>query len=279
MFKPIISSNLVGHTGFNASSASNHKGIDMANNTISSNEASNFDFGSRIDDAFNSDWREGFSNDILNDWDFRRDSKFDILNDSEGDDRRSHGGSSSSSSRGGTTISISSGTSIDSNGNETDFTISTGNSDDILHGGDGDSHLSAGAGNDKLYGGAGNDILTGGEGTDRFCFDASSPFNPANAEVDTITDFSSEGDHIVLFKDMFTALTSTPGEGFSIPSEFAVVGSDTAARTSAADIVYNSVNGNLFYNPNGKAAGFGSGGQFAVLTGDPVLSSTDFVIM
>ena len=43
-------------------------------------------------------------------------------------------------------------------------------------------------------------------------------------------------------------------------------------------IVYNSNNGNLFYNPNGSVAGFGSGAQFATLTGSPLLEADDFSI-
>ncbi|HEY9830187.1 MAG TPA: hypothetical protein V6D26_06385, partial [Stenomitos sp.] len=54
---------------------------------------------------------------------------------------------------------------------------------------------------------------------------------------------------------------------------------DAQADTSTADIVYNSVNGNLFYNPNGSESGFGTGGLFATLTGAPTLLATDFTIV
>jgi hypothetical protein len=43
-------------------------------------------------------------------------------------------------------------------------------------------------------------------------------------------------------------------------------------------IVYNSVSGQLFYNQNGSAAGFGSGGLFATLTGAPILTASDFIL-
>lgn len=68
------------------------------------------------------------------------------------------------------------------------------------------------------------------------------------------------------------------GNGFSVASEFAVVGSDAAAETSDAFITYNSTNGNLFYNQNGAAAGFGTGAQFATILTSVALSATDFVI-
>ena len=53
---------------------------------------------------------------------------------------------------------------------------------------------------------------------------------------------------------------------------------DTTAANSVGEIVYNSSNGRLFYNPNGATAGFGQGGLFATLTNIPVLSSSDFII-
>ncbi|WP_287279720.1 MULTISPECIES: hypothetical protein [unclassified Okeania] len=40
----------------------------------------------------------------------------------------------------------------------------------------------------------------------------------------------------------------------------------------------NSDNGNLFYNPNGSATGFGNRGQFATLTNMPELAEEDFLI-
>ena len=58
--------------------------------------------------------------------------------------------------------------------------------------------------------------------------------------------------------------------------EFAAVGSDQAVATSNAYIVYNSNNGNLFYNANGELAGLGAGSQFASLEGAPELNANDF---
>ncbi|MCU0526445.1 MAG: hypothetical protein MUF72_16660 [Elainella sp. Prado103] len=48
------------------------------------------------------------------------------------------------------------------------------------------------------------------------------------------------------------------GNGFSNPTDFATVSSDGTAATSSALIVYNSVNGRLFYNQNGANPGFSS---------------------
>jgi Ca2+-binding RTX toxin-like protein len=164
----------------------------------------------------------------------------------------------------------------------------TGNSgNNILNGLDGNDTLNGlrgmdtligGNGKDALAGGSGNDVLIGGNGDDRFLFDPGRAFTAVAFGIDTIDDFSSGFDQIVLDKTSFTILTSLAGNGFSVASEFAVVGSDAAAATSSALIVYNSTNGNLFYNQNGAAGGFGTGAQFAVLSDSPLISASDFII-
>lgn len=148
--------------------------------------------------------------------------------------------------------------------------LSGGAGNDSLNGSVGNDTLLGGNGNDILVGGAGNDLLVGGGGTDQFLFDANG--------IDVIQFFSHNNDIIVLDKTTFTTISSAVGTGFNNASEFAVVGSNSAAETSTADIVYNSMNGSLFYNPNGSVAGFGTGGQFATLANNQFLSSTDFII-
>ncbi|MEY3066654.1 MAG: hypothetical protein RLZZ532_3446, partial [Cyanobacteriota bacterium] len=85
-------------------------------------------------------------------------------------------------------------------------------------------------------------------------------------------------DQIVLDKTTFTSISSAAGTGFSVASEFAKVTTDALAATRAADIVYNSTTGGLFYNQNGTAPGFGTGGKFLTLTNKPVLTATQFLI-
>jgi hypothetical protein len=92
--------------------------------------------------------------------------------------------------------------------------------------------------------------------------------------VDTIADFDLERDLILLDRRTFAAIES----GASINDVFETVTSNAAARSSNAAIVYNSNNGNLFYNANGSEAGFGSGGQFAILSERPELSGDNFSI-
>jgi len=67
---------------------------------------------------------------------------------------------------------------------------------DKLLGGAGGDTLNGGSGNDRLNGQAGNDTLTGGKGRDVFIF---------NAGHDTITDFRSGRDSILLDDGFWTA--------------------------------------------------------------------------
>jgi Ca2+-binding RTX toxin-like protein len=137
--------------------------------------------------------------------------------------------------------------------------------DDTLIGGSGNDTLIGGDGNDSLVGDIGNDSLTGGIGNDLFVFASGRPFDSADMGIDIISDFQIFADSIVL--DPLT---------FDVPLTFATVATDIAAETNSASIVYSSATGNLFYNPNVAASGFGSGGQFATLTNKPTLSKKDF---
>ena len=163
-------------------------------------------------------------------------------------------------------------------GNAANNTLNGGDGNDTLNGGNGIDSLIGGNGNDILAGGSGNDVLTGGGGNDQFLYNTNAAFVASAVGVDTINDFSVGIDKIVLDKTTFTAIASVAGTGFSLAGEFASVASDTAAAISAADIVYSSGTGNLFYNQNGTASGFGTGAQFAVFTGIPSITGTDFLI-
>ncbi|MEH2259884.1 calcium-binding protein [Nostoc sp.] len=162
------------------------------------------------------------------------------------------------------------------NGQGGDDIIDGNSGNDYLRGGTGNDTLIGSAGNDTLVGGAGNDILTGGAGADIFLYNINAAFNGSAIGVDILSDFKSlEGDKILLDKTTFSAIASTPGTGFSNASDFKITSS---AETSTAKIVYDPVSGQLFYNQNGSAAGFGSGGLFATLIGAPTLTASDFVL-
>jgi Ca2+-binding RTX toxin-like protein len=158
-----------------------------------------------------------------------------------------------------------------------------GDGNDQLYGGDGNDSLAGETGNDTLDGGAGIDTLTGGTGSDRFLFSGVA-LTGANTVAtllgrDNIADFKkAELDKIVLSKATFTAITAAAGG--SLGAQFASVASDALAATSSAVITYSTATGNLFYNQNGVAAGFGTnGGNFAVATGLPALAVSDFTIV
>lgn len=165
-------------------------------------------------------------------------------------------------------------------------TIYGGNGNDVLFGNAGNDYLDGGNGDDFLYGESGEDILTGGAGKDTFYFHAPLASNTKQGEVnivsdfnaslgvDTITDFTPGEDTILLSQQRFSNLSNV----VDFSTVFATVDNDLAVETSNALIVYNSVNGNLFYNQNGSESGFGDGGLFAVLSGFPAITALDFVV-
>ena len=151
--------------------------------------------------------------------------------------------------------------------------------DNRLVGGAGNDILTSGAGNDALVGGAGNDILTGGAGNDVFGFEGNVAFTVASQGLDAIQDFTPGNDKISLSKSVFVSLTSAVGQGFGVAREFAAVEDDVLAGTSNGLIVYSSSSGSLFYNENGAAAGFGAGGEFAILATAPALTANNFSLV
>lgn len=167
--------------------------------------------------------------------------------------------------------------SVNGTGNASNNTITGNDGANVLSGLGGDDTLIGGLGNDTLNGGAGDDILTSGGGNDFFEYETGVAFNTADVGVDAITNFDSTGatfDQIVLDEDTFTALA---GSGPSLTS-FAQVANDSVAATSMAFITYSLGSNGLFYNQNGSAAGFGTGGQFAELISSPSLQAADFLV-
>ena len=175
-------------------------------------------------------------------------------------------------------------------GGETDDTIIGGRGNDFLYGKHGDDLLEGRLGFDRLFGGSGNDTLNGGQGRDRlnsgpgddvmtggasidrFIFNTTQAYDQDDLGEDRITDFDIERDIIVINRTTFTAIDS----GDSFNDVFATVTSDNNAATEDAVIVYNTDNGNLFYNQNGSDAGLGSGGLFVTLDNTPVVDADNF---
>jgi Ca2+-binding RTX toxin-like protein len=139
--------------------------------------------------------------------------------------------------------------------------------------------LTGSTGDDILVGEAGNDSLIGDVGFDRFSFGTpGQAFTTATSGFDTIVDFQAGTDKIQLQRSSFTALTTLAGSALKA-SEFAIVTTDAAAATSAGLVVYNQTNDKLFYNANGTAVGFGSGGEFALLSNISTLSASNIAVV
>ena len=139
---------------------------------------------------------------------------------------------------------------------------------DRLYGGDGADRLFGGtendgvhgeAGDDRLVGGAGYDTLTGGAGTDSFVLDF------ADKQWDVIADFVPGDDKIALVN---IAISSFSNGSFV---------STTAPRATAAvgTILYDTDDGILLWDADGTGAGYSV--KLATLTGDPALSTSDFL--
>jgi trimeric autotransporter adhesin len=164
----------------------------------------------------------------------------------------------------------------------------TGNAiDNLLSGNEADNALTGEAGNDTLIGRSGNDTLTGGAGEDLFFFAMpdEQPFAASAFGVDTITDFRSDRNLIVLSKRTFGLSSNASAQGtvgFSVFNEFASVASDQAAALSSARIVFSRASSTLFYNANQAEAGFGTAeasGGFARLQGVTTLIFLDLAIV
>jgi Ca2+-binding RTX toxin-like protein len=144
-----------------------------------------------------------------------------------------------------------------------------GNDNDNVSGGVGNDSLTGGSGNDTLNGGAGNDTLVGGLNNDIFVFNAA--LDPAT-NVDRITDFNVTNDTVQLDDAVFAGIANL---GASLNPAFFRIG---AAAADANDrIIYNSANGQLFYDANGNAAGGVK--LFAVLAPGLALTPADFVVI
>lgn len=117
-----------------------------------------------------------------------------------------------------------------------------------------------------IAGRGGNDILTGGLGADQFLFGTAS----AAAGVDTITDFSSAQDSILLESSVFTGLVSGP---------LAAGALRIGSRALDADdrIIYDPDSGALSFDRDGN--GRVQAIDFAILDPDLTLSASDFLIV
>ena len=144
-----------------------------------------------------------------------------------------------------------------------------GNGADSLIGAAGNQTLSARGGNDTLAGGAGNDTLWGGAGADSFVFRET-----GTANADSIADFASGSDKIVLDAAVMTALGAS-GNFAAGDARFAANSSGTAQDASDR-IIFNTTTKQLFYDADGSGAG--AAVLIATLQSGATLAATDIAV-
>jgi len=143
-----------------------------------------------------------------------------------------------------------------------------------MSGGAGNDTLAGGAGNDSLVGGAGNDVLTGGDGNDRFVFDTSL----GSSNVDTIKDFVTGTDKIVLSAKVFTKFSGSSA-GTAITAGNLVVGAGTTAKASDSNdyLIYDTGTDLLYYDADGNGSGAPVAFVKVELTGTAAPALGDFL--
>jgi len=129
---------------------------------------------------------------------------------------------------------------------------------------------------DILGNSKGVDTLIGNAGADQFVFIVP---GFGSKEADRIKDFSrEEGDQVLVSKKALKGLTKPVFAVASTAKELA------SLQVSDANVIYYNTksagsSGKLFYNQNGKKAGYGSGGLFATLAGAPELNASDLLMI
>jgi Ca2+-binding RTX toxin-like protein len=144
-----------------------------------------------------------------------------------------------------------------------------GNGADSLFGAAGNQNLSARGGDDTLAGGVGVDTLWGGIGADRFFFR-----DTGVANADSVADFASGSDKIVLDASVMTALGAN---GNFAASDARFAANATGVAQDADDrVIFNTSTGQVFYDADGT--GSGAAVLLATLQTGATLAATDIVV-
>ncbi len=145
-----------------------------------------------------------------------------------------------------------------------------GDGDDSLVGGAGGQNLSGRGGSDTLEGREGNDTLWSGGGEDWFVFRET-----GSANADSVRDFGSGVDSIALDGSVMSALGA---DGAFSAGDARFKANSTGTATDASDrVVYNTSNGQLWYDADGS--GGGARVLVATLAGAPGLAATDIEVL
>ena len=114
------------------------------------------------------------------------------------------------------------------------------------------------------------DKMIGGTGADRFYFTTN-----LNRNIDRIADFAPGQDKIYLSDAIFTE--AGPARQALSADAFVTSASGIPALDSSDRIIYDSSNGNLYYDPDGS--GSADAIQFARLLNTAAISADDFMIV
>jgi Ca2+-binding RTX toxin-like protein len=161
-------------------------------------------------------------------------------------------------------------------GSTKDDNIVAGAGADSISGGTGNDTLVGGAGNDTLVGGAGNDVLTGGDGSDRFVFDTSL----SSSNIDTIKDFLTGADKIVLSAKIFSKFTGTStGSAITAGNLVVGVGATAVAKDKDDYLIYDTTSDLLYYDADGNGSGAAVAFVKVELTGTAAPAFGDFLVV
>jgi serralysin len=147
-----------------------------------------------------------------------------------------------------------------------------GNFNDVLTGNAAANFFFGGNGNDTLSGAGGADRLQGGAGNDAFVFNAA----PGSANSDVVVDFATGVDKLQMENSVMTAIGATGSFAAGDVRFWAAAGA-TSGHDANDRIVYNSSNGNLYYDADGS--GSGAAQLIATLQGQPALGATDIAVI
>ena len=116
-----------------------------------------------------------------------------------------------------------------------------------------------------LDGKEGGDMITGFGGRDKFLFSTTPLFGYARADIITDFDPYGERDRLVISKTAFGIDAATSRSSLNCLSTAASVKDLEGAARSTSLFIYNPNDCFLYYNANGTAEGWGTGGPFAMV--------------
>lgn len=143
---------------------------------------------------------------------------------------------------------------------------------DSMSGTAGSQNLTGAGADDTLWGGTGVDTLWGGNGVDTFVFR-----EMGSGNADRISDFGVGGAETIALDDSAFTAIGAPGDFAAGDGRFRSGAGITTGQDANDRVIYNTTNGNLYYDPDGSGAGAAQ--LVATLTGAPALAATDITVI